>query len=99
MELVVESNLSNKIGNKIIKFFNKHSNLEKSLLPKSTRNGKDYINQINSPSLEFKEKIVATYSEVNFKLYYCPIFRAIQALLQCPKVAKNFVHKGNLKKW
>jgi len=98
MELVVEGNISNKIGDKIIKFFNKHSNLEESPLPKSTRNGKDYINQINSPSLEFKEKIVATYSEVDFKLYYRPIFRAIQALLQRPKVAENFVHKGNLKK-
>ena len=72
--------------------------MEESPLLKSTRNGKDYINQINSPSLEFKEKIVATYSEVDFKLYYHPIFHAIQALLQCPKVAENFVHKGNLKK-
>src|SRR5271169_4779361 len=98
MELVVEGNIFNKIGDKIIKFFNKHSNLEESPLPKSTRNGKDYINQINSPSLEFKEKIVATYSEVDFKLYYRPIFRSIQALLQRPKVAENFVHKGNLKK-
>src|SRR5271155_1609990 len=85
MELVVKGNISNKIGDKIIKFFNKHSNLEKSLLPKSTRNGKDYINQINSPSLEFKEKIVATYSKVDFKLYYHPIFCAIQTLLQRPK--------------
>src|SRR5438046_283913 len=31
-------------------------------------------------------------------LYYCPIFRAIQTLLQCPKVADNFVHKGILNK-
>ena len=97
MELVVEGNISNKIGDKIIKFFNKHSNLEKSPLPSSTKNGKDYLNQINSPSLDFKEKTVATYSEVDFKLYYRPIFCAIQALLQRPEVADNFVHKGGLK--
>ena len=70
MELIIEGNISNKIGDKIIKFFNKHSNLKDSLLPSSMKNGKDYLNQINSPSLDFKEKIVATYSEVDFILYY-----------------------------
>ena len=82
MELIVENNISNKTGDKIIKFFNKHSNLENSPLPKSAKSGKDYLNQINSPSVAFKEKVVITYEEVDFKLYYRPIFRAIQALLQ-----------------
>jgi hypothetical protein len=94
LELIVEGNISNKMGDKIIKFFNKHSNLEKSPLPSSTKNGKDYLNQINSPSIDFKEKVVATYNEINFTLYYRPIFRAIQALLQRSEVANNFVHKG-----
>jgi hypothetical protein len=98
MELIVEGNISNNIGDKMIKFFNKHSNLEKSPLLSSTKNGKDYLNQINSPSVDFKEKVVATYNEVNFTLYYRPIFRAIQTLLQRPEVANNFVYKGNLKK-
>jgi hypothetical protein len=82
MELIVEGNISNNIGDKIIKFFNNNSNLEKSPLPNSTKNGKDFLNQIKSPSIEFKEKVVANYKEVDFKLYYRPIFRAIQALLQ-----------------
>ncbi|CAG8605648.1 8710_t:CDS:2, partial [Racocetra fulgida] len=43
MELIIEGNISNKLGDKIIKFFNKHSNLEGSPLPKSTKNGKDYL--------------------------------------------------------
>lgn len=94
MNLIVEGNISNNIGDKIIKFFNKHSNLEKSPLPKSTKNGKDYLNQINSPSVEFKEKVVANYSGVDIKLYYRPIFRSIQALIQRPVVAENFVCKG-----
>ena len=97
MELMVENNISNKTGDKIIKFFNKHSNLENSPLPKSAKSGKDYLNQINSPSVAFKEKVVITYEEVDFKLYYQPIFRAIQALLQQPKVADNFVCKGVIK--
>jgi hypothetical protein len=98
MELIVEGNISNSIGDKIIKFFNKHSDLNESPLPKSTKNGKDYLNQINSPSLNFKEKVVPTSYEVDFTLYYRPIFRAIQTLLQRPKVADNFVHKGILNK-
>jgi len=98
MKLIIDGNISNKIGDKIIKLFNKYSKLEKSPLPKSTKSGKDYLNQINSPSLDFKEKVVATHSEVDFKLYYRPVFRAIQALVQRPEVADNFVHKGSVKK-
>ena len=97
LELIVEGNISNKMGDKIINFFNKHSNLEKSPLPSSTKKGKDYLNQINSPLVDFKEKIVESYNEVDFTLYYRPIFRAIQALLQRPEVANNFVYKGSLK--
>ncbi|POG80115.1 hypothetical protein GLOIN_2v1764901 [Rhizophagus irregularis DAOM 181602=DAOM 197198] len=85
MRLIVEGNISNKIGDQIIKFFNKYSNLEESPLPKSTKNGKDHFNQITSPSLDFKEKVVSTYSGIDITLYYRLIFRAIQALLQRPE--------------
>lgn len=94
MELITEGNISNKIGDKIIKFFNKHSNLQESPLPKSTKSGKDYLNQINSPAIDFKEKTIATHSGVDFKLYYRPIFRAIQALVERPEVSNNFVLRG-----
>ncbi|CAG8731644.1 4076_t:CDS:1, partial [Gigaspora margarita] len=82
IELIVESNIFNNMGDKIIKLFNKNSNLKVSPLPKSTKNGKDYLNQIKFLSINFKTKIVATYSGNNIILHYCPIFRAIQALLQ-----------------
>src|SRR4051794_36057607 len=93
MELIIEGNISNKIGDKI-KFFNKHSNLAISPLPSSTKNGKSYLNKITSPSIDFKEKVIANYARINFKLHYQLIFRAIQALLQRPEVANNFVSKG-----
>jgi len=70
IELIIDGNISNKIGDKIIKLFNKHSNLENSPLPTLTKSGKDYLNQINSPLLDFKEKVIVTYNEVNFTLYY-----------------------------
>ncbi|RGB27623.1 hypothetical protein C1646_768852 [Rhizophagus diaphanus] len=66
MELITEGNISNKIGDKIIKFFNKHSNLQESPLPKLTKSEKDYFNQINLPAIDFKEKTIATHSGPNF---------------------------------
>src|SRR5438270_12723577 len=98
MELVIEGNISNTIGDRIIKFFNKHSNLEESPLPKSTKSGKDYLNQIQSPSVDFKEKMVATYRGIEFTLHYRPIFRAIQTLIQRPGVTENIVLQGILRK-
>ncbi|PKK55627.1 hypothetical protein RhiirC2_801930, partial [Rhizophagus irregularis] len=47
-----------------------------------------------SNKIDFKENVVATYNEINFTLYYLSLFRTIQALLQRPEVANNFVHKG-----
>ena len=38
------------------------------------------------------------HNEVNFTIYYRPIFRSIQTLIQQSEVANNFVHKGILKK-
>lgn len=98
LELIVESNISNKMGDKIINFFNKNSNLEKSALPSLTKKGKNYLNQINSPLVDFKEKNIESYNKVDFTLYYCPIFCAIQALLQRPEIANNFVYRRCLKK-
>jgi hypothetical protein len=40
LELIVEGNISNKMGDKIINFFNKHSNLEKLPLPSLTKKAK-----------------------------------------------------------
>src|SRR5436305_1020323 len=68
MKLVINRNVSNKINNQIIKFFNIYNNLKIFILPKSTKNRKDYLNQIKSPSVNFKEKIVVIYSETNFSL-------------------------------
>ncbi|RGB31070.1 hypothetical protein C1646_764544 [Rhizophagus diaphanus] len=37
-------------------------NLQEFPLPKLTKSGKDYLNQINSPAIDFKEKTIATHS-------------------------------------
>ncbi len=74
MKLVIKGNITNKIGDKIIKFFNKHNDLKESLLPNSMKKDKEYLNQIKSPSINFKERVIATYNEIDFTFYYHPIF-------------------------
>lgn len=97
MQLVIENNLSNKLGDKIIKFFNRHSQLQKSLLPSTTKGGKDFIGHIKSPMVNFKEKIVGQYKEINIVLHYRPIFHALQTLLQRPNITDEFALFGILK--
>ena len=47
MELVIKHNLNNKARNAIIKFFNKHSNLSISPLPKNIEAGQKYMDIMN----------------------------------------------------
>src|SRR2546430_4971555 len=42
MLLVTDHKLNNKAGNAIIRFFNKHSTLLKSSLPKNIKNGREF---------------------------------------------------------
>src|SRR6185369_8301583 len=46
MTLVTKYNLNNKAGNAIIKFFNKHSNLSISPLPKNIETGRKYMDKM-----------------------------------------------------
>ncbi|RHZ86960.1 hypothetical protein Glove_41g184 [Diversispora epigaea] len=41
MNFVTKHNLSNKAGNSIIKFFNRHSDLSQSPLPKNIKTGRN----------------------------------------------------------
>jgi len=46
MALVLKNKLSNSVGNEIISFFNKHSNLSISPLPKNIQQGYIFMNNI-----------------------------------------------------
>src|ERR1044071_7365620 len=47
MLLVTKYKLSNATGNAIIKFFNKHANLDSSSLPKSIEEGRNFMDNMN----------------------------------------------------
>src|SRR3954470_23958330 len=51
MILVTKHKLSNASDNAIIKFFNKHTNLATSPLPKSIKQGREYMDRMNLPNL------------------------------------------------
>src|SRR5215475_13439948 len=51
MTLVTKYKLNNAMGNAIIKFFNKHTNLSTSSLLISIEKGRKYMDNMNIPSL------------------------------------------------
>ncbi|RHZ49675.1 hypothetical protein Glove_518g6 [Diversispora epigaea] len=56
MTLIIQHNLNNKAGNAIICFFNKHSNLPTSPLPKNIEQGKKLMDRMKLINLLNKEK-------------------------------------------
>ncbi|GES87430.1 hypothetical protein GLOIN_2v1768858 [Rhizophagus clarus] len=59
MSLVTKYKLSNVTGNAIIKFFNKHANLDKSPLLKSIEQGRKYMDNMKLPSLILIKNILS----------------------------------------
>src|SRR5436305_15171106 len=55
MLLVTDHKLNNKAGNAVIRFFNKHSTLLKSPLPKNIKNEREFMNKMNNPNLTFNK--------------------------------------------
>ncbi|RHZ62265.1 hypothetical protein Glove_341g78 [Diversispora epigaea] len=68
MTLVIENNLSNKAGNAIIKFFNKHSDLpQSSPLPKNIETGRKFMNKMNISQLSYSKYCILIQLELFVK--------------------------------
>ncbi|RHZ58591.1 hypothetical protein Glove_372g139 [Diversispora epigaea] len=84
MTLVIENNLSNKAGNAIIKFFNKHSDLPQlSPLPKNIETGRK-TPLYNSGCI---------HNGQEYFIHYRPIKNCIENLLSNPEILKHFMFK------
>ncbi|GBC01857.1 hypothetical protein RclHR1_04360002 [Rhizophagus clarus] len=73
MSLVTKYKLSNVTGNAIIKFFNKHANLDKSPLLKSIEQGRKYMDNMKLPSLMYTKTChngERKYSEQNIGIWW-----------------------------
>lgn len=90
MSLVTKHKLNNVTGNAIIKFFNKHANLDKSPLPKSIEQGRKYMDNMNLPSLNHTKTCVINYNNNEYYLYHRPLLNCIKNILSIPDILENF---------
>jgi hypothetical protein len=90
MTLVLKNKLSNVTGNQIISFFNKHSNLSISPLPKNIQQGHIFMNNMKHPNLEYHKTCVLKYNNVEYFLYHWPLISCIKNILEIPDLIQNF---------
>ncbi|RHZ85240.1 hypothetical protein Glove_69g50 [Diversispora epigaea] len=88
MTLIIQHNLNNKAGNAIIRFFNKHSNLPTSLLPKNIEQGRKLMDRMKLINLLNKEKVILKYNNKDYIIYYRPIINCIKNILSIKDIHK-----------
>ncbi|RHZ84985.1 hypothetical protein Glove_74g94 [Diversispora epigaea] len=92
MTLVTKYNLNNKAGNAIIKFFNKHSNLSISPLPKNIETGRKYMDKMNLSRLLYYKHHILVHNNKEYFINYQPVIKCIENLLSNPKISQLFVY-------
>jgi len=90
MTLVIKNKLSNKTGNEIIHFFNKYANLVTSPLPKSTEQGRRFMDNMNQPNLDYQKTCIITYNNIEYYLYHLNLINCINNILTIPDIMQNF---------
>ncbi|RHZ74777.1 hypothetical protein Glove_219g125 [Diversispora epigaea] len=94
MTLVIENNLSNKAGNAIIKFFNKHSDLpQSSPFPKNIETGRKFMNKMNISQLSYSKYCIFIHNGHKYFIHYRPIKNCIENLLSNSEILKHFMFK------
>jgi hypothetical protein len=90
MTLVTDYKLSNKAGNAIIKFFNKHSNVPQSPLPINIEKGRKFMNNMKFPNLTFKKICIASHNHKEYFLHYQDLIHCIKNILAIPNITQDF---------
>ncbi|GES94693.1 hypothetical protein GLOIN_2v1783703 [Rhizophagus clarus] len=90
MLLVTKYKINNKGGNKIIHFFNKHSNLTESPLPKNIEQGRAFMNNMKFSNLEFSKVLITKHEDKDYFLYYQNLIQCIKNILTVPDITQNF---------
>src|ERR1041385_5725885 len=81
MEIVMEYQLSNSCGDRIIKLINKSKNVEKNALPKNTKEGRKFLDIGEFPYMKFKKVPITNFHDVEYNFYYQPIIHGIKVLM------------------
>ena len=90
MTLVTDYKLSNRAGNAIIKFFNKHSNVPQSPLPINIEKGRKFMNNMKFPNLTFKKICIASHNHKEYFLHYQDLIHCIKNILAIPDITQEF---------
>src|SRR6185369_8590250 len=88
MTLVTNYNLSNEATNAVIHFFNEHSNLPLSPLPKNTQKGRELMEKMKIPTLTFKKHKILTHNNIDYYLFYHPVLNCIKIFYLFPTYHK-----------
>lgn len=90
MALVTKHKLNNTAGNAFIKFFNKHANLATSPLPKSIKQGREYMDNMNLPNLTYYKTRVIDYNNKEYYLHHRSLLSCIKNILSIFDISQNF---------
>lgn len=93
MTLVTNHKLNNTAGNAIIKFFNKHANLNTSPLPKSIEKGREYMDKMNIPNLTYDKTCVIKYNDKEYYLHHRSLINCIKHILSTSDISNYFLQK------
>lgn len=91
MLLVTRHKLNNRAGNDIIRFFNKHSNLTKSPLPKNIEKGRAFMNNMKFSNLDnFCKVLITNHGGKDYYLHYQNLIKCIKNILFVPDITQDF---------
>jgi len=95
MEIVMEYQLSNSCGDKIIKLINKSRNeSEENPLPINTKEGRKFLDVNEFPYMRFKKIAITNFQNTDYSFYYQPIIHGIKVLLLQSDINEEFVFKS-----
>lgn len=92
MTLVTKHNLNNQTGNEIINFFNKHSNLSISPLPKNILVGRKFMDDMNLSHLANYKHRILVHNDNEYFIHYYPIKNCIENLLSNSDIIEHFAY-------
>ena len=94
MEIVMEYQLSNSCGDRIIKLINKsRQEAEKNSLPINTKEGRRFLDVNEFPYMKFKKVLITKFQDKDYSFYYQPIIHGIKVLLLQSEMNEEFVFK------
>ena len=92
MTLVTKHNLNNQTSNAIINFFNKHSNLPISPLPKNILAGQKFMDDMDLSHLANYKHRILVHNDIEYFIHYCPVKNCIENLLSNPEITEHFAY-------